>query len=46
MAKEELVTEKDFKTGSDIQSMEAEVTNSLDSIIFKIESEEAQDDEF
>lgn len=46
MAEEILVTEKEFKTGSDIQSMEADVMNKLDSIILKIESEELLDDEF
>lgn len=46
MTKEVLVTEKEFKTGSDIQSMEADVMNKLDSIILKIESEELLDDEF
>lgn len=46
MAKEVLVTEEEFKTGSDIQSMEADVMNNLDSIILKIEAEEILDDEF
>lgn len=46
MNAEELVTERVISPSSDIQSMESEVMDKIDTFILRIEIEEENNDEF